>query len=177
MREAGCVYPLLLTGPPAVGKTTTARAVAMLRPRAAVVDVDDIRHLVVSGHAAPWHGDEGRLQQRVGVENACDLAERLRSIGIDVVIADVVDADTLVIYRQRLPELVVVALRLPLIAARRRASARPVHLTDQEFDDLHAAAQQDQLPVDVVLDVEHLTPREQMTAVMQEWVSRSDAAP
>ena len=79
------MHPLLLTGPPAAGKSTTARAVAALRPRAAVIDVDDIRLLVVSGHAAPWQGDEGRLQQRVGVENACDLANRLESAEFDVV--------------------------------------------------------------------------------------------
>ena len=148
----------------------------MSRPRAAVVDVDDIRHLVIAGHAAPWQGEEGRLQQRTGVENACDLVRRLRSVGIDVVVADVVDLETLDIYRRRLPTLVVVNLRLSLIAARLRAASRPVHLTDREFDDLHAAAQQD-LPVDVVLDVERLTPPEQVTAVMQEWTSHSSADP
>lgn len=84
------VPPLLLTGPPAAGKSTTARDLGKMRERAAVIDVDDIRQVVISGHAAPWDGEEGRLQQRVGVENACDLAQRLHSVGIDVVIADVV---------------------------------------------------------------------------------------
>lgn len=74
------------------------------------------------------------------MENACDLAQRLRSVGIDVVLADVVDTGTIGIYRQRLPGLVVVTLRLPLTAARRRVSSRPVYLTARKFEDLHAAA-------------------------------------
>ena len=171
------MHPLLLTGPPAVGKSTTANALARSRPRAAVIDVDDIRHLVVSGHAAPWDGSEGRLQQRIGVENACDLTQRLHFVGVDVVLADVVSAETLGIYRERLPSLVIVKLRLPLAAARRRASSRPLYLTDQEFEDLHAADGSTDLRVDAVLDVEHLTPDEQTRALMQVWLSRSGAVP
>jgi hypothetical protein len=59
--------PLVLTGGPAVGKSATARLVALSRPLAAVIDVDEIRQLVISGHAAPWEGQEGRRQHRLGV--------------------------------------------------------------------------------------------------------------
>jgi len=59
---------LLLTGGPAVGKSSTAGLLARSRPRAAVIDVDDVRQLVVSGGAAPWEGEEGRRQQHLGVE-------------------------------------------------------------------------------------------------------------
>ena len=177
MREASGVDPLLLTGPPAAGKSTTAHAVVKLRQRAAVIDVDDIRHLVISGHAAPWDGEEGRLQQRVGVENACDLAQRLCSIGIDVVLADVVDAETLGIYRRRLPNLVVVRLDLSLTAARSRAASRLVYLSDQEFEDLHAAATQEDLRADAVVRVEDMQPDEQALAVTQVWLSINKASP
>jgi dephospho-CoA kinase len=51
---------LVLTGPPAAGKSTIGRLAAQDRPRAAFIDIDDVRHLVVSGHAAPWEGEEGR---------------------------------------------------------------------------------------------------------------------
>ena len=46
--------PLLLTGGPAAGKSATAlRLVEPLR-RAAVIDVDDIRHLMIAGrHLLP----------------------------------------------------------------------------------------------------------------------------
>lgn len=167
VRKAGDVLPLLLTGPPAAGKSTTARALAMSCPRGAVVDVDDIRQLVVSGHVAPWDGEEGRRQQRLGVENACDVARRLGSAGIDVLICDVVDDATLPLYRRLLPDLVVVRLSLPLDEARRRAASRPVHLTNREFEDLHTAAERDHLEVDVVLPVGELTPEQQTAAVRE----------
>ena len=96
------VRPLLLTGPPACGKSTTARAIAGSLRLAAVIDVDDIRQLIVAGHAAPWEGEAGRSQQRLGVENTCDLARRFVTSGIDVVIADVV-TPTARIYRADFP--------------------------------------------------------------------------
>ncbi len=46
--------PLVLTGGPAVGKSTTARLLALATARAAVVEVDDVRLLIVSG--VPRHG-------------------------------------------------------------------------------------------------------------------------
>jgi predicted kinase len=58
---------MLLTGGPASGKSATAAELAKTLPRVAVNDVDDIRHLVVAGHAAPCEGDDGVLQQRIGV--------------------------------------------------------------------------------------------------------------
>jgi hypothetical protein len=58
-QTASMYPPLVLTGGPAVGKSTTANLFARRRPRAAVVDVDDVRQLVVSGAAAPWDGAEG----------------------------------------------------------------------------------------------------------------------
>ena len=38
---------LILTGGPAVGKATCGRALAVERDRAAYIDVDDIRQLIV----------------------------------------------------------------------------------------------------------------------------------
>jgi predicted ATPase len=40
--------PLILTGGPAVGKTTCRRALAVERDRAAYVDVEDARRLIVA---------------------------------------------------------------------------------------------------------------------------------
>ena len=98
------------------------------------IDVDDIRQLVVAGHAAPWDGEAGLFQQRLGVENACDLARRFASSGIEVVIADVVTVQTAELYRTRLPSVLIVHLRISLAEARRRATQRPVYLTEDEFE-------------------------------------------
>jgi hypothetical protein len=86
-----------------------------------VIDVDDIRHLIVAGHSAPWDGQEGRLQQQIGVENACDLANRLWRARFEVVLSDVATATTIELYRLLLPRVAVVQLLLPLKEARQRA--------------------------------------------------------
>jgi shikimate kinase len=63
--------PLVLTGGPAVGKSTTGRLLARRFTRAAFIDVDDIRQLVIAGSAAPWEGAEGLAQQELGVLRLC----------------------------------------------------------------------------------------------------------
>lgn len=160
---------LVLTGPPAVGKSTTGRAVAQTRERGAFVDVDDVRQLVVVGGAAPWDGEEGRRQQRLGVRNACALAAAFLDAGIEVVVADVLTAETIGLCRELLPGCVVVHLQVPLEEARRRAATRPRWLTDQEFLMLHRADAAAALGADHVLDVRHLTVDEQVRAVESLW--------
>jgi dephospho-CoA kinase len=73
---------LALTGPPAVGKTTAGRPLAASRRQGAYVDVDDIRQLVVAGHAAPWeferlHAEDAAAQLDVDTElDTADLPLR-----------------------------------------------------------------------------------------------------
>ncbi len=162
--------PLLLTGGPAAGKSTTAQQLAVTRPRAAVIDVDDIRQLIVSGHAAPWEGAAGAWQQRLGVQNACDVARRFLGEGIEVVMADVLTTRTLQLYRSLLPRLLVVRLRLSLTEAQRRATLRPVHLTEREFENLHAT-QAATDPLVEVVDVERMDFRDQVDTVMRIWMT------
>ena len=160
--------PLLLAGGPAAGKTATAlRLVKPLR-RAAVIDVDDIRRLVITGHAAPWEGKEGQLQQRIGVENACDLARRFLDRSIDVVLSDVLNHETATLYRDLLPGVLIVQLRLPVAEARRRATLRPMYLTEDEFDALHALQAKD-MAADHTLDVKLMSLADQTDAVAQLW--------
>jgi len=129
--------PLLLTGGPAAGKSTLATALAAGRARSARVDVDDVRQLVVRGHAAPWEGSDGARQQLLGVRNACALARNFLTEDIDVVIADVVSDRTVAAYRAQLPELRIIWLDLEPDEARRRAGTRPMHLSWAEFQTLH----------------------------------------
>ena len=161
--------PLLLTGPPAAGKSTTARALGESLPVAAMIDVDDIRQLVVAGHAAPWDGEAGVRQQRLGVENACDLARRFTDSGIEVVIADVLTRPTAELYRARLPSVLIVQLRISLGEARRRAALRPVYLTDDEFEQLHRDQPSDAELYDHVIDVDGLDLAAQVAAVRGVW--------
>jgi predicted kinase len=167
---------LVLTGPPAVGKSTTARALAEARARCAVVDVDDVRRLVVSGGAAPWDGEEGRRQQHLGVRNACALAGRFVESGIEVVVADVLTPETLAVYRERLPGCLVVRLTVPLDEAWRRAATRAQWLTDEEFVALYEADAAAAPAADHVLDVRDLGLDAQAATVADLWARASRRA-
>ena len=142
-----------------------------------MIDVDDIRHLVVAGHAAPWEGDTGRLQQQLGVDNACDLARRFYMAGIEVVLADLVTAATAAMYRRHLPDLQIIRLRLPFGETRQRARRRPLHLTEQEFEDLYGLDASSNFQADAVVDVAHLAPDEQREAVWNLWSRPSTSSP
>lgn len=161
--------PLVLTGGPAVGKTTTGRALAQRRPRAAFVDADDVRQLVVAGARPLWRGDEGAAQHRLGAQNTSLLAESFLRAGFEVVVADVVTPSTAAAYRTRLPDCLLVHLVVPVDEARRRAATRQVWLTDDEFALLHRRDIDDPPDVDHRMDVASMSFEEQVDAVDDLW--------
>ncbi|GAA2112526.1 hypothetical protein GCM10009841_36260 [Microlunatus panaciterrae] len=162
---------LVLTGGPAVGKSTISRLLAESRERAAVIEVDDVRQFVVSGAAAPWEGQEGLRQQRLGVENACALATRFVAEKIEVVISDVLNPETTALYRGLLPDCLVVRLVAAPAEVRRRAGTRPWYLTEEEFALLHELDRSRPVPADHVLDVTVLSPAATCLAVNALWAA------
>ncbi len=168
-QTAPVLPPLVLTGGPAVGKSTTAGRLARGRPRAAVVDVDDVRLMVVAGHIPPWRGGEGAAQHRLGIQNACGLAQRFLTHRIDVVLADVLTPNTTRLYRDLLPSCLIIRLQVTAAEAERRASMRPVYLTDNEFKHLDAQDRDDPPPADHHLEVTAMTLEQQVTAVSAFW--------
>jgi hypothetical protein len=159
----------VLTGGPAVGKTTCGRRLAGSRATAAYVDVDDLRQLVVSGAAAPWQGPEGARQRLLSATNACALAGHLLAAGFETVIADVVSPSTAAVYRRELPGCLLVHLRISLDAALERAATRHVYLTDDEFRWLHRQEVEQPPPADLVLQVDGWTVDEQCARLEQVW--------
>jgi hypothetical protein len=137
-----------------------------------LIDVDDVRQLVLSGAAAPWEGEEGLRQQRLGVVNACTMASNFLKAGVEVVVADVATPDTVSLYREHLPECVVVRLTVSLPEALRRATSRRVWLTAEEFRLLHEADAAQPPPADHTLDVVALDPASQAQAVERVWAGR-----
>jgi predicted kinase len=164
--------PLVLSGGPAVGKSTCARRLAEERNRAAFIDADDVRQLVVAGDASLWSGDEGRAQHVLAARNVAAVARNLVDAGFVVTIADVVTTEALAVYRAELPDCVVVHLALSLPEARKRAATRPVYLTEDEFDLLHGLMASPP-EVDVVLDIGGLTVDQQVDAIRREWIAAS----
>ena len=101
--------------------------------------------------------------------NTCALAANFHQAGFDVVIADVLDADTLPVYREHLPQALMVHLVVSLPEARRRAATRRVYITDQEFTWLHERDQQQPPDVDLRLHVDDLELPAQVAAVRAVW--------
>lgn len=161
--------PLILSGGPAVGKSTCGRALAEDRVRGVFIDADDLRQLVVSGGEAPWKGPEGEAQAELAAVNASALAGNFLAAGFAVVIADFVTPSTFVFYRAHLPESLVVHLRISRAGARTRAMTRPRHITDEEFDLLHASIAAPPA-ADLVLDVDGLTVAEQISLIRTAWL-------
>lgn len=159
----------MLTGPPAVGKSSAARSLAAARPRCAVIEVDDLRQLVTAGAVAPWDGAEGARQRLLGARNACALAANFLAADIDVVVTDVLTPESAAVYRELLPGCRVVRLSAPLDEARRRDASRVQWLTVTEFDALHGDDARRPPPVDATIDVGHLAPAQQAEAIERCW--------
>lgn len=125
---------LILTGPPAAGKSTLGPLIAKQLERCAVIDVDWVRAMVVQPHTAAWLGEEGMAQLRLGAKNACTLAHNFIAEGYNVVILDVLTDDTAAIYRTHLALLdhQIVLLLPSLMASLHRNQTRGQWLTDDE---------------------------------------------
>jgi predicted kinase len=66
---------VLLGGPAGAGKSTLARAWCATRAQAAHVELEEIRHLIISGRADPQGpGELQAAQYQLGVEATCALA-------------------------------------------------------------------------------------------------------
>jgi hypothetical protein len=160
---------LVLTGPPAVGKSSTAESLASVRERCAVIEVDDLRQLIRTGAAAPWAGPEGVRQRLLAVRNACTLASNLISDDFDVVITDVLTPYTAKAYRNLLPGCLIIRLSAPLDETWRRAAGRQVWLTPDEFEALHHQDAADPPRADITIDVTGLNMADQTATTERTW--------
>lgn len=96
---AGPVAPpgapiMIVTGPPAAGKSTVARAIGACLERAAHVEVDSLREMVISGYASPVPplGDPTTASEQfdLAVANSVALARNFSLAGYQVLLDDVI---------------------------------------------------------------------------------------
>lgn len=130
--------PLLVTGPPAAGATSVARALAEQRGLCAVVEVSEVRAMLRAGAVDPWRPGAGEGQHRLAAVQACLLAASFTAAGVEVVVCDVLRAQVGEVYRTSTAAPFVVALRVPLDVVRARVGARAEALTSVELEALHA---------------------------------------
>jgi len=85
----------VITGPAAAGKSTIAGLLCTRLERAAHVEVDLIRDMVISGYASPIAGPGDPVmvgeQLRLAAENAAALARNFSSAGFEVIIDDIIE--------------------------------------------------------------------------------------
>ena len=96
---------LILTGPPAAGKSSVATALADRYDRVAHIPVDGLRHFITpTGYRAP--GKPGfERQQALAIRNACALARNFMAEHFAVIIDDIVPGhEQLDLYLEELKE-------------------------------------------------------------------------
>jgi chloramphenicol 3-O-phosphotransferase len=168
MPTSSALRPLLITGPPAVGKSSVALLLADSAPPCAVVEVDDVRQLVKSGAAAPWEPGEGSRQTELAAHNTALLMTNFHDHGFNVIATDALLGDAFSAYADASVPPLVVHLHVSLAEARRRAGTRRVHLTDDEFQLLHESEQGASV-ADVSIDTTDLSPEECAGKILRLW--------
>ena len=86
--------------------------------------------------------------------------------------SDVLNAETLDLYRQLLPDVLIVRLVIDYESAWDRARTLPIRLTDAEFETLHRQ-QRDPLPVDAEVDVSGLSVQAQRDFLHRIWLEET----
>jgi len=130
---------LILTGLVGSGKSTISKLYAKQKPNCARIETDDLRHMLINPHKAPWDGKEGKRQLLLGVRNACLLADQFIEAGSNVIIVDFVTDTTLPVYKNLLKKNnpFIVKLFPAYKEAKRRFNSRLKTITDEEFKMLY----------------------------------------
>jgi hypothetical protein len=133
---------VLFGGPAGAGKSTLARAWCATRSQAAHIELDEIRHLIISGLADPQEpGDLQAAQYALSVEATCTLARTFARGGCDVAVDDLFEPDAFEHYwRPRLDGLQwrLIVLLPSLDATLARSSQREKRVREEDTQMQHS---------------------------------------
>lgn len=116
----------VVVGPPAVGKSTTSRALAARFPRSIHIPVDDLRNMVVSGLMLPGAVWSDGLAQQITLArtSAASMALAYHTAGFAVVIDDFWDPNHVSDYQSLLDHMQASIHRIVLYPTREEAHRR-----------------------------------------------------
>ena len=161
----------LISGIPGAGKTSVSRSLAERLPRAAHIEADLVRHMVVSGYLAPGGEPlaESDAQLELGAHNAALIADSFMATGFTPLVDDVVLHLQLARYRKvlyRWPiRLVVLAPGVEVAIERDRERAEK-HVAAR-FAYLDDAFRQQMKGLGLWLDTSGLSVAETVGVIMQ----------
>lgn len=95
---------LLIAGPAGAGKSTVSKLLSQKFKKSALIEVDEIRHMIKKGEVSPFKENiQSERQLKLGVVNSCSLAQNFAGEAFDVLIDDVVSKkDRLDLYYEKL---------------------------------------------------------------------------
>ena len=160
--------PLLITGPPAVGKSSLASFLADAVAPCAVVEADDVWRLVKSGAVAPWQPGEGARQGEMAALHAALLMTSFHTHGFNVIATDILLGNSFSAYAGSSVPPLVVHLRVPVDEALRRAGSARGDLTAEEFRLLHEA-ERGATVADVSLETTRLSVEKCAARILALW--------
>lgn len=124
--------------------------------------------MVVAGEAAPWLAGEGARQTELAARHACLLMASFRDSGFSVVASDVLLGLAGAVYRACNVPPLIVHVTAPLTTTQARAATRTVHLSDDEFRDLHGSEQGSKY-ADVQIEASDLSLAELTARIADHW--------
>lgn len=126
---------IIFTGPPGAGKSTISKLYALQRPKCVRIETDDIRHMVITPHMAPWQGEEGKRQLNLGIRNTCLLAHEFLKADFEIVIADFLTEYTFPFYKESFEknDLKIIQLTAKFEKLKKRFIQRGQSITENEF--------------------------------------------
>ena len=81
----------LITGPAGAGKSSVTKALAKKFTHSAVINVDQLKGMIVGGYKKPWpYNDEVELPLSLSAKNASEIANNFLEAGFNAFIDDVV---------------------------------------------------------------------------------------
>lgn len=164
---------ILVTGPPASGKTTVTKLLAKSFPKTALIDVDQLRSMIKKGKKVPWGKTaESQKQLRIVTKIACYAAQQFAQNGFRVFIDDVALKEELEEYSGRLKPFGFQAFVLlpgqKTVAQRDRKRSKVLFMGKRTIELYQKFAKKRNNPAWKIIDSTHQTPKQTVQEIKKE---------